>query len=60
MASLRYAILDLRDSWKARRANTPITSQHDGSFLNRYRAPELLTGDANYGKMIDVWAIGCM
>jgi len=25
-----------------------------------YRAPELLVGDANYGKPVDVWAIGCI
>jgi cyclin-dependent kinase-like len=25
-----------------------------------YRAPELLIGDQNYGKAIDVWAIGCL
>jgi len=25
-----------------------------------YRAPELLVGDASYGKAVDVWAIGCI
>ena len=25
-----------------------------------YRAPELLVGDRNYGKSVDVWAIGCI
>ena len=25
-----------------------------------YRAPELLVGDAVYGKPVDVWAIGCL
>jgi len=25
-----------------------------------YRAPELLVGDPNYGKAVDVWAIGCL
>lgn len=25
-----------------------------------YRAPELLVGDRNYGKTVDVWAIGCI
>jgi cyclin-dependent kinase-like len=25
-----------------------------------YRAPELLVGDTNYGKEVDVWAIGCI
>jgi len=25
-----------------------------------YRAPELLVGDTNYGKAVDVWAAGCM
>jgi len=27
---------------------------------HRYRAPELLVGDTNYGRAIDVWAIGCL
>jgi cyclin-dependent kinase-like len=25
-----------------------------------YRAPELLVGDANYNRPVDVWAIGCI
>jgi len=25
-----------------------------------YRGPELLTGDTQYGKPVDIWAIGCM
>ena len=25
-----------------------------------YRAPELLVGDAAYGRGVDIWAIGCM
>ena len=25
-----------------------------------YRAPELLVGDTNYGRAIDVWAVGCL
>lgn len=25
-----------------------------------YRAPELLVGDLNYGKAVDVWAVGCL
>jgi len=25
-----------------------------------YRAPELLVGDKNYSKPVDVWAIGCI
>lgn len=25
-----------------------------------YRAPELLVGDANYDKTVDIWAIGCI
>ena len=25
-----------------------------------YRAPELLVGDTKYGKVVDVWAIGCI
>jgi cyclin-dependent kinase-like len=25
-----------------------------------YRAPELLVGEANYDKSVDIWAIGCI
>jgi len=25
-----------------------------------YRAPELLVGDTNYNKSVDIWAIGCI
>jgi cyclin-dependent kinase-like len=25
-----------------------------------YRAPELLVGDANYNKGVDIWAVGCI
>jgi cyclin-dependent kinase-like len=25
-----------------------------------YRSPELLVGDANYQKSVDIWAIGCI
>jgi cyclin-dependent kinase-like len=25
-----------------------------------YRSPELLVGDANYSKPVDIWAIGCI
>ena len=25
-----------------------------------YRSPELLLGDENYGKPVDIWAIGCI
>ena len=26
----------------------------------RYRAPELLVGDTQYGPSVDVWAVGCV
>lgn len=30
------------------------------TFIPRYRSPELLLGSENYGKEVDVWAIGCI
>lgn len=30
------------------------------SFGRRYRSPELLVGDVEYGKPVDIWAIGCL
>jgi cyclin-dependent kinase-like len=40
-------------------------SQHNQDYTDYvstrwYRAPELLIGDQNYGKAVDVWAIGCL
>lgn len=36
--------------------------QHYTDYVSTrwYRAPELLVGDREYGKAIDVWAIGCL
>ena len=36
-------------------------AEDDYSVATRwYRGPELLTGDTQYGKAVDIWAIGCM
>jgi len=29
-------------------------------FFCRYRAPELLIGEENYGLAIDLWSVGCI
>lgn len=55
--------LDSPDSLALLALSTPTTSPLAGTpFLLsvRYRAPELLVGDADYGKGIDIWAIGCL
>ena len=28
--------------------------------MNRYRAPELVLSSTDYGKPVDIWAIGCI
>jgi cyclin-dependent kinase-like len=58
-------ILDLHVLWVDLLHFTQITCQLDGKLpelfnIERYRAPELLVGDANYGKSVDVWALGCL
>jgi cyclin-dependent kinase-like len=40
--------------------NSPDHKFTDYVSTRWYRAPELLVGDANYGKAVDVWAIGCI
>ena len=47
------------------RSTKSYDSEEDDQFTDYvstrwYRAPELLVGDQNYGKAIDVWAIGCL
>jgi len=38
-------------------SNEPYT---DYVATRWYRAPELLVGDPNYGRAVDIWAIGCI
>ena len=37
-----------------------LKSQENNYLSCRYRSPELLVSSANYGKPVDIWAIGCI
>ena len=38
----------------------PGTKYTDYVATRWYRSPELLVGDTEYGKGVDIWAIGCI
>jgi len=52
--------LKLCDFGFARTLAGPGARYTDYVATRWYRGPELLTGDTQYGKPVDVWAIGCM
>ena len=53
-------ILKLCDFGFARTLAGPGARYTDYVATRWYRGPELLTGDTQYGKPVDIWAIGCM
>mmetsp|Transcript_17581 Transcript_17581/g.41440 ORF Transcript_17581/g.41440 Transcript_17581/m.41440 type:complete len:711 (-) Transcript_17581:347-2479(-) len=53
--------LKLCDFGFARTVSSKAKSELTDYVATRwYRAPELLLGDTNYGKAVDIWAIGCI
>lgn len=52
--------LKLCDFGFARMANQRGQPFTDYVATRWYRAPELLLGSPNYGKPVDIWAIGCI
>ena len=59
-ASFAPGILKLCDFGFARTLAGPGARYTDYVATRWYRGPELLTGDTQYGKPVDIWAIGCM
>jgi cyclin-dependent kinase-like len=53
-------VLKLCDFGFARTLAGPGARYTDYVATRWYRGPELLTGDTQYGKPVDIWAIGCM
>ena len=56
----KHGVLKICDFGFARFLSGPESLYTDYVSTRWYRAPELLVGDANYGKGIDIWAIGCL
>ena len=56
----KHGALKICDFGFARFLSGPDTLYTDYVSTRWYRAPELLVGDANYGRGIDIWAIGCL
>lgn len=56
----KMGIVKLCDFGFARTLAGPGEAYTDYVATRWYRAPELLVGDANYGKAVDLWAIGCL
>jgi cyclin-dependent kinase-like len=56
----RNGILKLCDFGFARTLTSKSGRYTDYVSTRWYRAPELLVGDTQYGKEVDVWAIGCL
>lgn len=53
-------VLKLCDFGFARTLAGPGAKYTDYVATRWYRAPELLVGDTEYGKGVDIWAIGCI
>lgn len=56
----RQGVLKLCDFGFARELNAKNGRYTEYVSTRWYRAPELLVGDTNYGKAVDIWAIGCL
>lgn len=56
----KNGVLKLCDFGFARALAKPGAKYTDYVATRWYRAPELLVGDVEYGKLVDVWASGCM
>ncbi|XP_063678998.1 cyclin-dependent kinase-like 4 isoform X2 [Bolinopsis microptera] len=56
----KMGVVKLCDFGFARTLAGPGETYTDYVATRWYRAPELLVGDANYGKAVDLWAIGCL
>ncbi|KAJ3138497.1 Cyclin-dependent kinase-like 3 [Physocladia obscura] len=55
-----HGVLKLCDFGFARTLAGPGAKYTDYVATRWYRAPELLVGDTEYGKAVDVWATGCI
>lgn len=53
-------VVKICDFGFARAIAAPGEAYTDYVATRWYRAPELLVGDVNYGRAVDVWAIGCL
>ena len=56
----KHGALKLCDFGFARLLSGPGALYTDYVATRWYRSPELLVGDAEYGKGVDIWAIGCI
>lgn len=56
----KEGVLKLCDFGFARTIAGPGEVYTDYVATRWYRAPELLVGDPNYGKAVDIWAVGCL
>eukprot|EP00117_Sycon_ciliatum_P033750 scpid26291/ scgid4324/ Cyclin-dependent kinase-like 2; Serine/threonine-protein kinase KKIAMRE len=56
----KNGVVKLCDFGFARKLAGPGEIYTDYVATRWYRAPELLVGDTNYGRAVDVWAVGCL
>jgi len=56
----KFGVVKLCDFGFARLMAAPGEVYTDYVATRWYRAPELLVGDTQYGKEVDVWAVGCL
>ena len=61
-AQVRVQLLRLVERQPCGRARRrrPLLPARAHASVRWYRGPELLTGDTQYGKAVDIWAIGCI